>query len=981
MLASFTSRAPESSLRFEPRSRRPRIFAVPLRPERGALATAFVILWRPFIVRSDHSEIELCSERLDTRDSRFEDAIDEEALGGGTRLAKEGARGARIRRLGRFGEREGAEAAHAAAHRPPLHMPDREALVRQLFDLLQSGARTWMYPFIGTPPKPHRSKPASGATSWDAAVDDKRLVLLAQRPGMPPAPRASGVARWRVSSNSGNVVWRQAPNPGPARIASTLHHAGYSIAVQSSSSTPALSPRAFAASVSAAAPGRRSPTATACTECGDDGGGGSGGSGGVHNPGTALVSNQPHFEPSNLRQMLSRQLLDAYPHEKAAGLTLPPRRQWLAPAGPTPNCRGRPPPQGNLTRPTRMHLLSTKPRGGSGASSSALAASQATVAEPAEPTRRVSRSWSTPTHPRSADHAVQDWAEQPGEQQALARRIAFDMELEKRKLSHTPGVSVTTCRNDGCGEHRIANADDGGSAPLDDAAAVEHALRLAQQAAAGRTLTPQQVADMLAVAEALCPGANHPSDDDPRQLDLVPSSSGSAVTAAITAAHASSSCSSTWSWGGSHSLDKRALCGDVAGTSVCTSSLDSTGEPFTAAASSPPDPISRTCNPPGVSLPSEPPPLQRLSPEEWLPLDPGSPGEQRARRWQLEQAQRRDAWWASRQRQLAEQARMHDLTERVGCFPADRQNSGGAASPLRGASPRMGPDSALRVMGSSGMSEGGKRPRMHVLHGPPAAPHAKSTLRQQAAPRPRPPHLAGPWATPLCRRPPTRTRPGANVLGTDSVPANLGAECSSAGVACPLSCSVTEALPPSADILRTVSWAGRPVPGGGPRAYLLSAPPKATVVALTHSPSTTSGPAADAESGSQAEAMAALETGWMRCGGCSHVGRAHDARGPEEGDGADDATPEMTPEQMLAEEAAMLAQAEAAAQAAAQEAASRLRAAEDACAADDTGQAASTASEVRMPLCTPSMSLWGMSTAEAMATATAVSVASATASR
>jgi hypothetical protein len=102
---------------------------------------------------------------------------------------------------------------------------------------------------------------------------------------------------------------------------------------------------------------------------------------------------------------------------------------------------------------------------------------------------------------------------------------------------------------------------------------------------------------------------------------------------------------------------------------------------------------------------------------------------------------------------------------------------------------------------------------------------------------------------------------------------------------------------------------------------------------------------------------------------CSHAAHAHGADEAGEADEDEDEYShessgrswEMTPEQMLAEELAMFAQAEAAAQAAAAE--------------DGVQEEEIMAASARAPPCTPSMRLWGKSTAEAVATATAVSVA------
>ena len=1021
-----------------------------------------------------------------------------------------------------------------------FHAPDRDAIVRQLFDLLQNDAKKNLYPFSGAPPKPQRSKPVAGATSWDMAVDEKRQALLAQRPGLPPAPRASGVARWRVSPSNGNIVWRQSPKPGPVKLASSLHHADASTlraaGPASSSSAPALSPRAFAESVAAAAHGRSSPTASVCTECGGGEGSGGSGRGIARDPGAAIVSNQLFFEPSNLRQTLSRQLLDAYPHEKPLDLTLPPRRRWLVPAGLTSSSERPPPTPANLTRPTRMHLVSTKPREILGVASPSLAASLAASAAPRVPTRHISRSASAPLHQRpmhqrpnehgpqgqqahatgsstrmppeqsparslamelralqptipwdtrippgmesvsqpldsatslvhsSLVHSSLDSAaahtsstctctepsggSQPLDPKAIATElrarqpampwangsrpaldVALDMEpwqvvvsppvaqslgllavVDERKLSHAPAVGVATeshvphschthsfhsfpaasAATDEMGGRRSSRGSCGNGgvdAPLDDAAAVEHALRLAQQAASGRILSPHEVADMLRVAESLRRPLGAVVGDDVlrehgwRRHDTAP------VTA-----HTSSTCTCTEPSGGSQPLDPKAIATELrarqpanpwltrhvsdAATSPCAAMPAAPAAVAVAAAAPAPAPASLAHVSPRSADPSPENLGECLTTEEQLPLAPGSLGEQRARRWQLEQALRAEAWTASRQRQLHEQARMHDLA--VAVELVELTSNLRAISPQHAASPQLAASPRAASRGAVGGHE--KRPTPHVL--------------SQSAPRPRRPYQAGPWATPMRPRPPSSSSgrigaapgPGAPVpldihlcRSASFAEGDTRGRCSSAVPSAVRSAGDASA---PAEVRSHVSSSSADVrtAGGAQCAHLpftplthSFTPPRAAAYA-TAAPSHagTGGVRAVPDTGAyfdsrQADvAGAGRIEGQTQLGACSHAAHAH---GSDEADEDEDEYShessgrswEMTPEQMLAEELAMFAQAEAAAQAAA--------------AVDGVQEEEIMAASARAPPCTPSMRLWGKSTAEAVATATAVSVA------
>jgi len=299
-----------------------------------------------------------------------------------------------------------------------------------------------------------------------------------------------------------------------------------------------------------------------------------------------------------------------------------------------------------------------------------------------------------------------------------------------------------------------------------------------------------------------------------------------------------------------------------------------------------------------------------------------------------------------------------------------------AASPQLATSPRA---ASLAVMSSGAVGGHEKRPRPHVL--------------SQSVPRIRRPYQAGPWAAPMRSRPPARSpgRIGAAPGPGAPVPLDIHlcrsatyaeGRCTSA-VPSPVRSAGDASAPAEVPSHVSSSSADVRTAGGGQCAHLpftplthSSTPPRAAAYA-TAAPSRagTWGVRAVPDAGAyfdsrQADvAGAGRIEGRQQLGVCSHGAHAHGADEAHEADEDEDEFShessgrswEMTPEQMLAEELAMFAQAEAAAQAAAAE--------------DGVQEEEIMAASARAPPCTPSMRLWGKSTAEAVATATAVSVA------
>lgn len=224
---------------------------------------------------------------------------------------------------------------------------DLFALLQNPSGFLQNSRRTYQYPFIGSPPKP-KPKPsgwydAKSANSWDAAVDEKRFDWLMHHEriaAMPPKPRASG--NLRVSrSHAASVHWRKPPTQpffpcstaaAKPDVKSSQNHSSCCCNVvpasswtepappvaaalaASTSSSPGLTPEGFLATMHAggsAAAGSSAHSEYGGGVCGDDADDDAPRRRRAADPGEAIVSNQPHFEPATLRPMLARRLLDA----------------------------------------------------------------------------------------------------------------------------------------------------------------------------------------------------------------------------------------------------------------------------------------------------------------------------------------------------------------------------------------------------------------------------------------------------------------------------------------------------------------------------------------------------------------------------------------------------------------------------------------------------------------------------------------------
>ena len=93
----------------------------------------------------------------------------------------------------------------AGVSRPGRHpgrmdAPRADVFIPKLFDLLQNGARPWAYPFAGRAPGPKpKLEATAGASSWDDAMDRKRLQWLVQRrprhEAPPPVPVGGSCGR------------------------------------------------------------------------------------------------------------------------------------------------------------------------------------------------------------------------------------------------------------------------------------------------------------------------------------------------------------------------------------------------------------------------------------------------------------------------------------------------------------------------------------------------------------------------------------------------------------------------------------------------------------------------------------------------------------------------------------------------------------------------------------------------------------------
>ena len=228
---------------------------------------------------------------------------------------------------------------------PLLHMAHRSTsssgpdFLDDYFDLLKGPARPWAYPFGGGAaprdlnlPKVKFRKPAE---SWEAACSRKRLSWLEKQAwARPPKPRASGVLK--TFATTGGIQQQSA-------AAAAIGHSASSSAARRrkqlgggsshACSAPDLmmTPTAFFESMTLGRGvghvGAASPTSSTAAAHEDDP---------LFSSASPIVAAPPQplrpsghsgapllVEPPTIRPLLARRLLDAYPHEKPEGLTLP----------------------------------------------------------------------------------------------------------------------------------------------------------------------------------------------------------------------------------------------------------------------------------------------------------------------------------------------------------------------------------------------------------------------------------------------------------------------------------------------------------------------------------------------------------------------------------------------------------------------------------------------------------------------------------
>ena len=221
-----------------------------------------------------------------------------------------------------------------------------------------------------------------------------------------------------------------------------------------------------------------------------------------------------------------------YPHENQRRLSLPPRRNYLAP---------------KMTRPTRVHLVATR--------SAPVAPAVRRPGTAPLPGRKVGARMARvdkSRHVASAPTLEPQLALKSGVDEAMdgrAREAAHEIRastpprltgqryVADRTLVDRPGglgggggygagvgwaVSTATAI-EAASAARGASAD--AAPPFDDAAAVQHALQLASDAAAGRTLSAEEVGDIRMIAHAFKLGGDVSKGDGQRQAPFLDSPS------------------------------------------------------------------------------------------------------------------------------------------------------------------------------------------------------------------------------------------------------------------------------------------------------------------------------------------------------------------------------------------------------------------------------------------------------------------------
>ena len=207
-------------------------------------------------------------------------------------------------------------------HRRPLK-PMAADVLSQYFDLIQNPARPWAYPFAGgsAPPDPKLPKTVfrKPTENWESACSRKRLHWLEKQAwARPPKPRASGVIKHFASTGG-------MPKGGSTVAGPSLGGGGG----VHTASAPALllTPTEFFDSLGGGS-GMLSPSSSTCATHDDEHLVSSMAQMALHvaprpkrprgHSGKPLLT-----EPSRLRPLLARRLMDAYPHEKPNGLRLP----------------------------------------------------------------------------------------------------------------------------------------------------------------------------------------------------------------------------------------------------------------------------------------------------------------------------------------------------------------------------------------------------------------------------------------------------------------------------------------------------------------------------------------------------------------------------------------------------------------------------------------------------------------------------------